>query len=316
MIKKSYVSIFSLLLLATSAFANPTEVILQLNWKAEPQFGGFYAASLAGADAAQNIKLKNQMGGSGTPTVQMLRNQKVDFAIVSADELLISNDKNPNKPLVAVFAVFQKNPQIIMCREENKFDSLKDLFASNVRLAWQAGLPYALFLKQKYPKTKVQSVPNTGGLPIYTQKKDHRICLQGFVTSEPFLATKAGVASQVFLIAEEGFNPYTTVLAVRKDTLEKNEDLVKRVVLAAREGWASYLRNPTPTNAELNRLNPSMDLRSMKESAEAQVPLIRTSTDAQIGTMTNERWSQLIQQMKEIKLIKKTLSSETQFKNF
>lgn len=305
----------ALLFVPLHSFAKVQEVKIQLNWKPEPQFGGFYAASLARSDQEQNLKFKLQAGGSGTPTVQMLRSGRADFAIVSADELILSNARNPKQQLVAVFASFQKNPQIIMCRSENRFSSLKEVFQSRVTLAWQEGLPYARFLKAQYPKTKVRSVPTGAGLAAFA--KNSKMCQQGFITSEPFLATKLGVATNSFLIADEGFNPYTTVLAVRRDFLDKESDLVKRVVLATRAGWLSYLENPTATNAEMTRLNRAMDLRTMRESAEAQASLIRPSKkDLRVGEMEASRWRTLMGQMKETGLIKKDLDPNAQFSNF
>ncbi len=86
---------------------------IALNWKAEPQFGGFYQAEIN-----KDFPLKMLEGGSGTPTIQMLTFGKVDYAVVSAEEILISNEKNPTNPVVAVFAVFQTNPQVLMTKKE------------------------------------------------------------------------------------------------------------------------------------------------------------------------------------------------------
>ncbi|HRO66859.1 MAG TPA: ABC transporter substrate-binding protein [Pseudobdellovibrionaceae bacterium] len=294
--------------------AKPREIKIQLNWKPEPQFGGFYAANLAKVDEAQGLAFNPRPGGSGTPTVQLLVNEKIDFAIVSAEEILISNDRNPKKPVIALFAVYQTNPQMIMCHAEKKFESLKDVFASSVTLSWQSGLSYAQFLRKKYPKTKVKFAPYSGGIGAFVGNKN--LCQQGFVTSEPLLANKAGRATRNFLVSEEGFNPYTTVLAVRKNWLEKNQELAKKVVSITRSGWVSYLENTVPTNAYMNQLNPAMDLRTAMESAKAQEKLIRPTDAFQVGEMSADRWQRLIRQLKDMKLIKTELKAADQFAVF
>ncbi|MBX3040980.1 MAG: ABC transporter substrate-binding protein [Bdellovibrionaceae bacterium] len=292
--------------------AKPQEIKIQLNWKPEPQFGGFYAANLAKIDEAQGLAFNPRAGGSGTPTVQLLVNGKVDFAIVSAEEILISNDRNPKTPVIALFAVYQTNPQMIMCPAEKKFESLKEVFASNMTLSWQNGLSYAQFLRKKYPKTKLKFVPYSGGIGAFVGSKN--LCQQGFITSEPLLANKAGRATKDFLVADEGFNPYTTVLAVRKDWLEKNQDLAKKIVSVTRSGWISYLENPVPTNAFMNQLNPAMDLRTAMDSAKAQEKLIKPTATFQPGGMSDGRWHQLIQQLKEMKILKTDLKPGDQYK--
>ena len=65
------------------------KVTLQLNWKPEPQFGGFYAAKEI-ATEKHNLDIDIVPGGVGTPTVQMVAAGKVPFAVVSADEIVIA----------------------------------------------------------------------------------------------------------------------------------------------------------------------------------------------------------------------------------
>ena len=61
-------------------------VTLQLNWKPEPQFGGFYAAEVDGIYARHGLNVRITAGGAGAPTVDMIGAGTVPFAIVSADE--------------------------------------------------------------------------------------------------------------------------------------------------------------------------------------------------------------------------------------
>ena len=61
---------------------NNGQISLALNWKPEPQFGGFYAAQQAGAFTSRGLTVDILPGGSGTPTIQMVGAGKVDYAIV------------------------------------------------------------------------------------------------------------------------------------------------------------------------------------------------------------------------------------------
>jgi len=61
-----------------------TALQFALNWKAEPEFGGFYAATLAGSFEKRGLNVKITEGGAGTPVVQMVANSKVPFGIAAA----------------------------------------------------------------------------------------------------------------------------------------------------------------------------------------------------------------------------------------
>ena len=86
------------------------KLVLQLNWKPEPQFGGFYAAPFA--EVGLNVEVRE--GGVGTPTVQMVATKQVPFGIVSADEVILNRANGGD--VVALFAVYQTNPQALMTR--------------------------------------------------------------------------------------------------------------------------------------------------------------------------------------------------------
>lgn len=279
------------------------EVELALNWKAEPQFGGFYAAERIGAFAEQGLKVKISEGGAGTPTVQMVAAGRVDFGIVSGDEIVVARSKGAD--VVALFAVYQTNPQGIMTHAERNLASLADVYAREGRLSLQAGLPYADFLKKKFPKGKVEFVPYIGGVGSFLS--DPLFSQQCFVTAEPLMMKRQGKATKTFLIADEGYNPYTTVLVTRGEFLKKNEAAVKAMVAAVQRGWVDYLKNPDPTNQLMGQLNKSMDAITFADSAGAQKPLIEnTETQAAgLGVMTEARWQTLTQQLLDLKYIHK-----------
>jgi NitT/TauT family transport system substrate-binding protein len=280
------------------------KIRLALNWKADPQFGGFYAAPYQ----KHGLDVEILPGGAGTPTVQMVGAGSAEFGIVSADELVVARSQGNN--VVALFAVFQNNPQGIMVHASRKLTSIADVLKSGT-LALQRGLPYARLLEKKYGFDKVKVVPSPGG-DISAFLADPNFAQQCFIMSEPLTARHQGADVQVFPVSDIGYNPYTTVLATSDDLLRKNPDMVKTMVAAVREGWRAYLNNPAPTNQHMNELNPSMAPEVFAEVAQAQKPFIETDEARRngLGTMTRERWATLIAQLKELGDIQNTPAPE------
>lgn len=274
---------------------------LALNWKAEPQFGGFYAAQVEGFYQKNALDVTIIEGGSGTPTIQVLGAGKVEYAVVSADEVVISHDRGA-KNVVALFATFQTNPQAIMTHAARGFRRIEDVLHSDGMLLWQAGLPYAQYVAKKYAPLKVKRAPYLGGIGNF--QNDPLLSQQSFVTSEPLTAVRAGLKVTTFLIADCGYNPYTTVLVTTREHLTRNPDEVKRMVAAVRAGWEVYLKDPTRTNATMGAINKAMDAQTFKDSAAAQIPLIQTSDIKQLGEMTLARWQTLVDQLTQLKSIK------------
>jgi len=288
------------------------KVRLILNWKAEPEFGGFYAAKEQGMFAKHGLDVDIMEGGVGTPTIQMLGTGKTEFAIVSADELIIARSHGNDS--LAIFAVYQMDPHAIMVHASRGFKSMADVFTKGATLGIQRGYPYALFLEKKYGFQNVRIVPSPGG-DLSAFLNDPNFSQQCFVTSEPILAKRHGGDPVVFPITEEGYNPYTTVVAVQGDLLRRDPAMVQAMFDACREGWTAYLADPAPTNQVIQKLNPSMDPVMLSESAKAQEPLIRgkEAESTGIGSMTRQRWQTLANQLLDLKLIDKAPAPEECF---
>lgn len=294
---------------APSAAAKTT---LQLNWKPEAEFGGFYAAAQVGAFRRHGLDVEIAPGGSGTPTVQMVGSGTVDFALVSADELIVARARG--NPVAALFAVYQTCPQGIMVHASRGLKSLGALLQSDGTLAIQRGLPYAAFLEKKYGFGRLKIVPSPNG-DISLFLHDLGFSQQCFITSEPIQAKRAGSDPQTFLIADAGYNPYTTVLVTRDDYLQAHAQTARAMVAACREGWQAYLDDPRPTNALMQKLNPTLDGQALSASAEAQRALIETTETNQhgLGTMTADRWKALAGQLVELKVIDSVVPAERCF---
>ncbi len=291
-----------------AACSKSTKIRLALDWKPEPEFGGFYAAKYP----QHGLEVAVMPGGAGTPTVQMVGAGSAEFGIVAADELVVARARGNN--VVAVFAVYQNSPLAIMAHASRNLSSLADVFKQGT-VALQQGLPFSMVLEKKYGFGHVKIVPSPNG-DITPFLNDELFAQQCYLTSEPLTAKRKGVAVKAFPISDAGFNPYSTVLATSEETLRKNPEMVKSMVDAVREGWRSYLDDPKPANTWMRELNLSMDADTFAEVAEAQKPLIEDEDTRKngLGTMSKERWETLIAQLKDLGDIPQAMPAEECFR--
>lgn len=287
---------------------------LVLNWKPEAEFGGFYAAQNEGEFTKKGLQVSIEPGGSGSPTIQMVAAGKSQFGIVTGEEVVISRARGTD--VVALFAVYQFSPFIFMTHAERNFKSIQDIFESPGVLAARSGMAYFAYLEKKLGKPKVKVVPETGGVGNFLM--DPLYSTQGYLSSEPFAAAKKGAKVKNFLISDEGFNPYVTVLVARQSFVDNNLETVKSFVSAVREGWRHYLDHPEKTNLLLHELNPAMDLETLNQSALAERSLIETPETKKegLGFMTAGRWKVLSNQLKTIGFIKREPVISELFRNY
>jgi len=281
-----------------SLAAHAEDVKLALNWVPEPQFGGFYEADRAGYFKEVGLNVTILKGGAGAPTWQMVATKKVEFAIAAADQVVASRSKN-EADIVGLFAVYQNNPHAIMTHAEAGYKEIGDVFKGGT-LALEVGLAHGKFLKNKYGFNGVKVVPYAGGITNFLA--DKKYSQQCFATSEPLSAKAKGANTKTFLIADSGYNPYTTLVIVQGDYLKANPAVAERFIKAVRKGWDSYLKDPSATNTLMAGMNKTMDLPTFKASAEVQVPMIATEETKKngLGTMSKERWETLIKQLVDL----------------
>lgn len=274
------------------------QVTLQLNWVAEPEFGGFYAAEQKALFATHGLDVTLIQGGPGVPAPQLVASGKVDFAIVSAPQLIELNAKGGD--LVALYAVYQGNPMGIMVHASSPFESLAELWQSNSTVSIEQGLADFRWLSKEYPSGTLTVVPYSSSLAQFAGNS--KLAQQCFVVSEPVTLELQGVETRVFMIGESGFDPYNAILVTRRSFFDANRDVCRALVRASASGWRAYLDEPKPFNETMARLNAGMSAEAMRIGAERQRHLIETDETKRIGLggMRREKWKFLIDQLVEL----------------
>lgn len=276
---------------ATSGNGNQ-KVTLQLNWRADAQHGGFYAALAGGDYAKEGLDVEIIQGGPGSPVLPKLVMSRVDFAIANADQILQAREQDAD--IVGIFAPLQHSPRCIMVRADAGIESLSDL--KDITLGMNEGRTFAIFLKSKLSLEGVKIVPYDGSISKFVNEE--KFAQQGYVFSEPLVAKRAGVEPKALMVSELGFDPYSSVLVARNASCDEQPELVNKFLRATRLGWERYLADPTAANKAINTVNPDMDLESLTTAAAAIQPLCKC--DGDLGSMTSERWHSLTKQMKAV----------------
>jgi NitT/TauT family transport system substrate-binding protein len=227
------------------------------NWVAEGEHGGFYQAVADGTYKKYGLDVTIVPGGPNDNNRMLLIAGKIDF-FMTANTLQSFDAVANNVPVVAVAAIFQKDPQVFVTHPESKVTKLEDLKPLTLFVSKEGIASYFQWLKHDYGFDERKVRPYTyNSQPFLANKQS---AMQGYVTSEPFAIEKVtGVKPGVLLLADYGFNAYSTLIETRRDTIDKKPDLVQRFVDASIIGWYNYLYGDnTAANAMIKKLNPEM----------------------------------------------------------
>lgn len=274
-----------------------TPIRVQLNWVPEPEFGGLYAAKLQGFFKAEGLDVTLIKGSAGVPAAQLAASGKVEFGVVSADQVITL--RSQGAPLVATYASFQTSPRAFVVHANSPHKDLNSLWTSDAKVAIEPGSPDARWLDKRYPGGTLKKVAASGGLAGFMQ--DKALAQAVYIFAEPVELGMREIPTRTFKVADSGYNPYAVVLATRDEYVEKNRAVVGKFTRALQKGWAHYLATPQPTNIAMAKLNPAMKKDAMDLAARLADPYVRG--EAKLGAMTTVRWQTLRGQLIELGVV-------------
>jgi ABC-type nitrate/sulfonate/bicarbonate transport system substrate-binding protein len=120
------VALLSIPVQATEDGTDPilTRVKVQLKWFHQFQFAGFYAAIQQGYFSEAGLDVELIEGGPTTEVTDAVLKGDADFGIGNSSLLI---DYNNGLPVIAVAALFQHSPSVILARRDKEIRTINDL---------------------------------------------------------------------------------------------------------------------------------------------------------------------------------------------
>jgi NitT/TauT family transport system substrate-binding protein len=227
------------------------------NWVAEPEHGGFYQALADGTYRQYELDVTIVPGGPQINNRIMLPVGKLDF-FMSANLLQAFDAVAQKVPTISVAAMFQKDPQVLIAHPDIGVESIDDMRRLTVFIGKEGMAGYFQWLKANFGFTDAQVKPYTFNPQPFLANKNS--AMEGYVTSEPYSIEKqGGFKPKIFLLADYGFDTYSTLIETRRDLVENKPDLVRRFVEASVVGWYHFLYGDNaPARALIRKDNPEM----------------------------------------------------------
>ncbi|MCM2255704.1 MAG: ABC transporter substrate-binding protein [Vicinamibacteria bacterium] len=290
----------ALLALSLPALAQaPVKLSFGTDWKAQAEHGGFYQALATGLYAQRGLEVTIRQGGPQVNHAQLLAAGKLDVNMAS-NSFIPLNFVRESIPMVAVAALFQKDPQVLIAHAGQGNDSLEALKGKPIMIGSDTRIGSWLFLKARFGYADAQIRPYTFNPAPFLA--DKQAVQQGYLTSEPLTVQKAGATPVVHLLADRGYTSYAAVLQTSRKLADEKPEVVQAFVDASILGWVSYLNgDPGPANALIKRDNPDMTdelLTYGRDKLKAHG--IVDSGDAKalgVGAMTETRWEEFFELM-------------------
>jgi NitT/TauT family transport system substrate-binding protein len=266
-----------------------TPIRFATDWRAQAEQGGFYQALATGEYEKRGLKVTIYQGGPGSNVPQLLATNAVDLGMGS-NSFVVMNLVAAKAPIKAVAAFMQKDPQVLIAHPDQGINRLADLKGHPILLGDASLTAFWVWLKAKYGFTDAQVRKYTFNSAPFLA--DRNAAQQGYLTSEPYTIAKEGkIAPKVFLLADEGYPSYATMVIAPNAFADAHPDAVRAFNEATKAGWISYLHgDPAPGDALIRKDNPEMAQDVLDQAREKMRSYAIVGEPTAVGQMSDARW--------------------------
>jgi putative hydroxymethylpyrimidine transport system substrate-binding protein len=258
----------------TPSGGSAQSMTLMLDWFPNADHVGIYQALADGEFAKAGLDVHVQVPSDPASPLELLAAGRVDAAISYEPEVMLARDRN--LPLVSVAAIVQRPLTSIVSVGSKHIKTVAQLRGKRVG---DAGIPYqtaylqTILAREGVPAGSVKEI-NVGAnlVPaMLTGRVD--AALGAYWNYEAIQLQQMGKRPNVIRVDNVGVPAYNElVVVVRKNTLTRHPDEIRRFLQALGRGYESVRNDPSAGVRNLVRANPGLDAKLQLASVRATLP--------------------------------------------
>jgi diguanylate cyclase (GGDEF)-like protein/PAS domain S-box-containing protein len=265
-------------------------VNLQLKWYHQFQFAGYYAAQAKGFYRDEHLAVNIMEGGPDSPAIKAVLSGAAQYGIGDSDILLA---RMQGKPIVAVAAIFQHSPYVILSRRDQHIRTPADLIGKRVMLSNDQGAAQfkAMLVHEGIDINRINIRPHSWNIQDLVQGKVDAV--SAYATVEPAQLKRLGIAPEVMSSMNYGVDFYGDALFTSEAEVSAHSARVAAFLRATQLGWVYALSHPEEI-ADLIMKMPGVAKRGITreillDEAKDMRPYILPDL-VDVGHMSPNRW--------------------------
>ena len=286
-------------------FARPgTKVTLQLKWKHQFQFAGYYAAIEKGYYAHEDIDIELRELPQNSNVITEVLEGRAQFGVANA-EILISYVNGA--PVVVLAPIFQSSPAALVSRAERGIYGPQDIAGKIIEInAKKSGAVEVLtMLNLEGVKPSQYQVTETS-LSLNKLLNNQTDACEIYLTNEPYFLEKFGVPYNLILPSKYGVDFYAECLFTTSKMISDNPKLVESFLRATIKGWEYALENPEEIAQVIQaRYKTTKSLDHLIYESQKVKEFVKPNY-INIGHSNKGRWLSMMETLLQAGLISKT----------
>lgn len=213
-------------------------VTLQLKWRHQFQFAGYYAALEKGFYADAGLDVRIVEAGDGREPVGAVLRGDAEFGVGTSDLLLL---RHRGTPVVVLAVVFQHSPLRLVVRDDGSVRDLPDLAGRRVMIEHQSAELWAYLAHAGIAETDLEVLPHDYDVTGLSTKRVDAMSV--YSTDEPFRLREEGVRYALFSPKSAGIDFYGDNLFTTESQIRDHPRRVRAFREASLRGWEYAMAN-------------------------------------------------------------------------
>jgi len=224
---------------------NDKKITLQLNWLNQFQFAGYYMAKEKGFYKDVNLDVQIKESKFNTDVVKEIETKNADFA-VGRSSLII--EKINGKDIVALCAIYQESPLILLVKKDSNITSVKDLRNKKIMItpdARYSASVLAMLSANELTINDFRIQKHSFDINDLINRKTD--AMASYISNEPIILKEKDIEYRVFNPKDFGFDFYSDILFSSSEYIKNNPKITKDFYEASLKGWKYAFENLAET---------------------------------------------------------------------
>lgn len=295
---------FSLSHLLQASTPKPADtLVLQLKWKHQFQFAGYYAALHKGYYKKSGLTVKIKEANSKTESIEAVASGKAQYGVASSD-LIVARSKGI--PVVLLANIFQHSPHILISKKHSDSDNIHDLEHKTIELEPNTAELLAYLKSEHVDLMPGQFKPHEFSVEPLVNNQIY--AMSGYSTDEPYDMQMMNQPYTIYNPRSSGIDFYGDALFCSEQEVKTHPERVKAFRQATIDGWKYALAHPDEIIQLIyTHYTQRHNLAHLEYEARETQKLILPEV-IEVGYINSRRWERIAEIYKELGIIQKEVS--------
>ena len=270
---------------AASSAGKLERVVLQLKWKHQFQFAGYYAALERGYYREAGLDVELVEAQPGIDPVEAVLDGHAQFGVGTSELVLL---RARGEPVVVLAVIFQHSPLVLIAGGSGAETDLQGLHDRPLMIEPQSAELFAYFRNEGVAPERLRIVPHTFSVDDLVAGRVG--AMTGYSTDEPFLLQSLGVPHTILSPRSGGIDFYGDNLFTTEEQIRAHPNRVRAFRAASLRGWEYALAHPEEIIELILRRHGARKSREHLRFEAARTAQLMHPELIQVGHMNPGRW--------------------------